>query len=226
MNDAPIAIVAGGGGELGRSVVVKLVSDGYTVVAVDRDKERLDGLPEGVHREVADPSDPTVPAPLVDRVVQELGPPIGLVNTLGTFIPGDALTTTSDEFLTMLNVNLRAALSLTQAVAPHMIELGSGSIVHVSARQGSDATAGMTAYGASKAGLMQLTRGLDVELRPKGIRVNSLAPQIINTETNRQILPKEVLALAVAPEALAEIVAFLLSDAAAPISGAILPAYG
>jgi NAD(P)-dependent dehydrogenase (short-subunit alcohol dehydrogenase family) len=159
-------------------------------------------------------------------VAEKVGPPSVLVNTLGTFIPGDALTTTSGEFLTMLNVNLGAALSLTQAVAPHMIEMSSGSIVHVSARQGIDATAGMVAYGASKAGLMQLTRGLDVELRPKGIRVNSIAPQLINTETNRRLLPAEMLALAVAPEALAEIVSFLISDAAASISGAILPVYG
>jgi NAD(P)-dependent dehydrogenase (short-subunit alcohol dehydrogenase family) len=226
MNEAPIAIVAGGGGELGRSVVVKLVSDGYTVVAVDRDKDRLDGLPAGVLREVVDPSDPMVPVPLVDRLAGKIGPPVALVNTLGTFIPGEALATTPDDFLTMLNVNLRAALSLTQAVAPYMIERGSGSIVHMSARQGVDAMAGMTAYGASKAGLMQLIRGLHVELRPKGIRVNSIAPQLINTETNRRLLSAEMLALAVAPEALAEIVSFLISDAAAPISGAILPAYG
>ncbi len=59
-----------------------------------------------------------------------------------------------------------------------------------------------------------------------GIRVNSIAPQLISTESNRKVLPAEMLAQAVAPEAVAEIIAFLVSDAAAPISGAILPVYG
>jgi NAD(P)-dependent dehydrogenase (short-subunit alcohol dehydrogenase family) len=96
MSDVPIVIVADRAENGTAPWSSKLVSDGYTVVAVDRDKDRLDGLQGGVHREVADSSDPTVPAPLMKSVVKKVGPPIGLVNTLGTFVPGDALTTTSD----------------------------------------------------------------------------------------------------------------------------------
>ncbi len=107
-----------------------------------------------------------------------------------------------------------------------MSRQGSGAILHVSARPGLDPTSGMAAYSASKAALIQLTRALDMELRPLGIRVNSIAPQLISTQRNREELPKEMLAGAVAPEALAEVIAFLVSDAASPISGAILPAYG
>ena len=84
----------------------------------------------------------------------------------------------------------------------------------------------MAAYGASKAALIHLTRILDLELRPMGIRVNSIAPQLIDTERNRKGLPEDMLAGAVAPDVIAGIIAFLVSDAAAPISGAILPAYG
>jgi NAD(P)-dependent dehydrogenase (short-subunit alcohol dehydrogenase family) len=84
----------------------------------------------------------------------------------------------------------------------------------------------MAAYSASKAALVHLTRILDLELRPLGIRVNSVAPQLLDTARARAAFPKEVLAHAVAPEAIAEVVAFLVSEAAAPISGAILPAYG
>ncbi len=84
----------------------------------------------------------------------------------------------------------------------------------------------MAAYGISKAALVHLTRILDIELRPHGIRVNAVAPQLLDTPANRAIFPPEVLAHAVAPEAIAGVIAFLVSDAAAPVSGAILPAYG
>jgi NAD(P)-dependent dehydrogenase (short-subunit alcohol dehydrogenase family) len=136
------------------------------------------------------------------------------------------LTTTPDQLRLMIDVNLGAALWLSQAVAPYMQRTGSGSIVHIAARPGIEPSAGMAAYAASKAALVHLTRILDVELRPLGIRVNSVAPQLLNTQVTRAAFPKEVLAHAVAPEAIAEVVAFLVSEAAAPISGAILPAYG
>jgi NAD(P)-dependent dehydrogenase (short-subunit alcohol dehydrogenase family) len=65
-----------------------------------------------------------------------------------------------------------------------------------------------------------------VELRPRGIRVNAVAPQLLNTAVNRASFPPDMIAHAVAPEVIAGLIAFLVSDAAAPVSGAILPAYG
>jgi NAD(P)-dependent dehydrogenase (short-subunit alcohol dehydrogenase family) len=78
----------------------------------------------------------------------------------------------------------------------------------------------------SKAALVHLTRILDVELRPLGIRVNSVAPQLLDTAWARSNLPQEALAEAVGPDAIAEVVVFLTSEAASPISGAVLPAHG
>ncbi|MEU6657632.1 SDR family oxidoreductase [Streptomyces sp. NPDC046821] len=78
----------------------------------------------------------------------------------------------------------------------------------------------------SKAALSHLVRILDLELRPQGIRVNAVAPQLISTPKNKALLPPEALAHAVSPEAIAELIAFLASDAAAPVSGAVLPACG
>ena len=126
----------------------------------------------------------------------------------------------------MLDVNLGPALWLSQAVAPHMRQQGSGAIVHVTARPGLEPTSGMAAYSVSKAALVHLTRTLDLELRPHGIRVNAVAPQLMDTASNRASFPAELIAHAVAPEAIAEVIAFLVSEAAAPVSGAILPAYG
>jgi NAD(P)-dependent dehydrogenase (short-subunit alcohol dehydrogenase family) len=111
-------------------------------------------------------------------------------------------------------------------VAPHMQQQGSGAIVHMAARPGIEPAGGMAAYSVSKAALVHLTRTLDIELRPQGIRVNAIAPQLIDTPANRASLPAEVIATAVAPDAVAGVIAFLVSDAGAPVSGAILPAYG
>jgi NAD(P)-dependent dehydrogenase (short-subunit alcohol dehydrogenase family) len=96
----------------------------------------------------------------------------------------------------------------------------------VAARPGLEPASDMAAYGVSKAAVIHLTRILDIELRPLGIRVNAVAPQLLDTPKNREIFPAEVMAHAVAPEAIAGVIAFLVSDAAAAVSGAILPAYG
>ncbi len=221
-----VAIVVGAAGELGRATAVKLADGGMTVVAVDRDGTGLEKLPDGMARELADASDPKAAAQMVERVVRDVGPPDALINTIGAFQTGDALTTTPELLQQMIDVNLGPALWLSQAVAPHMQRNGSGAIVHIAARPGIEPSAGMAAYSTSKAALVHLTRILDLELRPLGIRVNSVAPQLLDTAWARASLPKEVLAHAVAPAAIAEVIAFLVSDAAAPISGAIIPAYG
>jgi NAD(P)-dependent dehydrogenase (short-subunit alcohol dehydrogenase family) len=223
---AQLAIVTGAGGELGRATAADLARRGLTVVGVDRTERTLQELPGGIRREVADTSDPAAAAPLVDRLAREIGPPAVLVNTVGAFRQGDALSTTPEALQLMLDVNLGPALWMTQAVAPHMTEQGSGAIVHVAARPAIEPAAGLAAYSVSKAALVHLTRILDVELRPRGIRVNAVAPQLIDTATNRAVFPAELLAHAVAPEAIAAVIGFLVSDAAAPVSGAILPAYG
>ena len=223
---ANVAIVVGAAGELGGATAVMLADRGMTVVAVDRNGSGLDGLPTNIAREMFDATDPTAAGPMIERIVHDVGPPDVLVNTIGGFQAADALTTTPDLLRRMIDVNLGAALWLSQAVTPHMQRNGSGAIVHIAARPGIEPSAGMAAYSASKAALVHLTRILDVELRPLGIRVNAIAPQLLDTATTRAAFPKEVLAHAVAPEAIAELVSFLVNEAAAPVSGAILPAYG
>ena len=223
---AKVAIVAGAGGGLGHATAVTLAAGGLTVVAVDRNVRGLRDLPDSIRAEVADSTDPAAVTRLIDRIASEVGPPDVLVNTIGAFRPGDAVSTTPDMLRLMIDVNLGPALWLSQAVAPHMQRQGSGAIVHVTARPGIEPAGGMAAYSAGKAALVQLTRVLDIELRPHGIRVNAVAPQLLDTPANRGIFPDEVMAQAVAPEAIAGVIAFLVSDAAAPVSGAILPAYG
>jgi NAD(P)-dependent dehydrogenase (short-subunit alcohol dehydrogenase family) len=221
-----VAIVAGAAGELGRATAKTLAADGFTVVGVDRDEKGLAELADGIRREAGDPTDPVAARSLVDRIAAEVGPPAVLVNTVGAYHLGDALTATPDDLRLMIDVNVGAALWLTQAAAAHMRDRGSGAVVHVSARPGLEPTAGMATYGVSKAALAHLVHVLDLELRPLGIRVNGVAPMLIDTAGNRPFLTPEQLAHAVAPEAIAGVIAFLASDAAAPVSGALVPAYG
>jgi NAD(P)-dependent dehydrogenase (short-subunit alcohol dehydrogenase family) len=219
-------MVVGAGSGLGHATAVRLADAGLNVVAVDRDKDGLGRLPGDIRQEVADATDPAVAKPLVQRIVDDVGSPDILVNTIGAFEVGDALSATPDSLNLMVGVNLGPALWLTQAVTPHMAERGSGSIVHITARPGLEPTAGFGTYSAVKAALAQLVRVLDLELRPQGIRVNAVAPQLIATEKNKATLPPELMEHAVAPAAIAEVIAFLVSDAAEVISGAIVPTYG
>jgi NAD(P)-dependent dehydrogenase (short-subunit alcohol dehydrogenase family) len=221
-----IAIVAGAGSGLGQATALRLHHDGVTVVAVDRSEAGLKELPDGIRTEVADATDPTVSRLLVDRVVTTVGPPDILVNTIGAYELGEALTVTPEALRRMLDVNLGPALWLSQAVVPHMQNRGSGAIVHVAARQGVEPAAGVAAYGVSKAALVHLVRTLDVELRGHGIRVNVVLPQVMATAKNKALFPPEALEGAVEPDAVAEVIAFLVSDAAAPTSGAVVPVYG
>jgi NAD(P)-dependent dehydrogenase (short-subunit alcohol dehydrogenase family) len=221
-----VAIVAGAGGELGRATAGKLAAAGFTTVGVDRNEEALKELPDGIRREAADPADPAAARAVVDRIAAGVGPPEVLVNTIGMFHPGEALTATPEDLRLMIDVNVGAALWLTQAVAPYLRDRGSGSIVHVAARPGLEPAAGMATAAVSKAALVHLTRVLDLELRPLGIRVNAVAPALIVNAKNRPYLTPDLLAHATAPGAVADIIVYLVSDAAAPVSGAVVPAYG
>jgi NAD(P)-dependent dehydrogenase (short-subunit alcohol dehydrogenase family) len=85
---AKVAIVAGAGGALGQATAVALSAGGLAVVAVDRNERGLGDLPDDIHREVADATDPAVATRLVDRIAGQAGPPDVLVNTIGAFRPG------------------------------------------------------------------------------------------------------------------------------------------
>jgi NAD(P)-dependent dehydrogenase (short-subunit alcohol dehydrogenase family) len=118
---AKTAIVAAAGGALGHATAVTLAAGGLTVVAVDRNERGLRELPDSVRAEVADTTDPAAAKSLVDRIASEVGPPDVLVNTIGAFRPGDALTATPETLQLMIDVNLGPALWLSQAVAPEAI---------------------------------------------------------------------------------------------------------
>jgi len=191
------AIVVGAGGELGRAAAEALAGTGYMVIGIDRNEQGLKELSDGIRREVADATDPAAAKTLIDRIAAQAGPPEVLVNTIGTFRLGEAVAVTPEDLKVLMDVNLGTALWLSQAVEPYMRQRGKGSIVHVSARPATDPTAGIAAYSLSKAALSHLIRILDLELRPHGIRVNAVAPQLIDTAANRATFPADLLTHAV-----------------------------
>jgi 3-oxoacyl-[acyl-carrier protein] reductase len=85
-----VAVVVGAGGDLGLATALLLADAGFSVTAVDRTEKALDGLPDGIRREVGDATDPAVARNVIDRIATESGPPEVLVNTLGVFRPGEA----------------------------------------------------------------------------------------------------------------------------------------
>ena len=224
---AHVAIVAGAGGALGHATAVTLAASGLTVVAVDRNEHALSDLPDGVRREVADTTDPAAAKELIDRIAGEVGPPGVLVNTIGTFRLGDALTTTPEMLRLMIDVNLGPALWLSQAVAPHMQQQGSGAIVHVAARPGIEPVrrhGGIQREQGRSCPLDTHSRYRVPPARDPGERGRAATARhprkpghvpggaSWRTRSRRRRSPS--------------VIAFLVSDAAAPVSGAILPAYG
>jgi NAD(P)-dependent dehydrogenase (short-subunit alcohol dehydrogenase family) len=224
MPGPPVIVVTGAGGGLGRAVLAALRTAGATVIAVDRAPEVLDGLDPAVHRQIANVTDPDSVAELFAAIDAEFGPPDVVVHGVGAFRPGDLVESDPEDLRAMLDINLSAAWLVSQHAGTRMQAAGRGAIIHIGARNGIDASAGAAAYAISKAALLQLVRVLDAEL--SAVRVNAVVPALIDTPANRAALPAATMAHAVAPEAIATVIAFLASPSAAPINGAIIPVYG
>jgi NADP-dependent 3-hydroxy acid dehydrogenase YdfG len=113
-----MAIVVGAGGGLGQATAKILAGSGYTVVGVDRNEQGLKELPDGIRRQAGDATDPAAAKSLIDQIAAVAGPPEVLVNTIGTFRLGDAVTATPEDLKVLMDVNLGTALWLSQAVEP------------------------------------------------------------------------------------------------------------
>ena len=150
----------------------------------------------------------------------------GVVNVAGGFawepIEGGALETW-DRLYTM---NVRTAVASCRAALPHLLARGAGRIVNVGALAAQKAGMGMAAYAASKSGVARLTESLAEELKDRGVTVNAVLPSIIDTPANRADMPDADASRWVAPDKLAAVIAFLLSDDASAVTGACVPVSG
>lgn len=229
-----VVMVTGAAGNLGGAVVRAFETSGGRLVLVDRSADRLrESFPDLADSPLhflancADLTDPQIVGAVVAETVERFGRIDALINTAGGYRAGTPLHETSLETWDfMLNLNARSIFIACQAVIPHMLRQGSGKIVSVSARAGLSGGAGMSAYTVSKSAVIRLTESMAAELKDAGINVNCVLPGTIDTPANRQASPNADYDRWVKPEALADVICFLASDAARAIHGAAVPVYG
>jgi len=225
-----IALVTGGAGGMGLAIVERLARDGFSVVMVDREEalaqretQRLQGLGLDVACRVLDLTNEDA----VRGLIQSLPPVSALVNNAGIFDERKFLEVTNADFRRAYEVNLIAVATLTQETAKTMRE--GGRIVNIASRAYLGAK-NHPHYVASKAALVGYTRASAMELAPRGILVNAIAPGLIDTPILRALTPERLaqqLALqptgkAGRPEDIAQAVSFLVSAQTSFITGQVL----
>jgi NAD(P)-dependent dehydrogenase (short-subunit alcohol dehydrogenase family) len=229
-----VVMVGGASGNLGQAVARAFYAAGANLVLLDRAPDRLqDMFPELVgSREhlllgSVDATDAGSVEQAVGAAVAHFGRIDVLANTVGGYRAGTAVHETPLETWDfMLNLNARTAFIVSRAVVPHMLERGSGKIVHVAARAALQGGGKAAAYSVSKSGVVRLVESLSAELRQQGINVNCVLPGTIDTPQNRKTMPNADHGRWVPPEALADVILFLASDAARAVTGAAVPVYG
>jgi NAD(P)-dependent dehydrogenase (short-subunit alcohol dehydrogenase family) len=179
-------VVTGAASGIGRAAAQRFLAMQCEVIAVDRDEAGLASLAAAHPGVIARPAD-LLDAPQVREALALSPGAVGyidaLVNCVGitgkTNVPAAAVDLT--DFERVVAINMRTALVLSQAVLPGMVAQGFGRILHVASIAGKEGNAGMTAYSASKAGLIGLVKSMAKDYATSGVTVNALAPAVIRT---------------------------------------------
>ena len=233
--DGKAALVTGAGSGIGRAVALRLAREGATVLAVDVDGARLDETQQAaggaLTLRAADLADPDACAAVVADCVGALGRLDVLGNVAGIYFAGHATDLTVEQYRRVMSVNLDACVFLAQAALPHLLETG-GNIVNIASNAGLQGIPYSLAYAVSKGGVVQLTRALAVEYLKTPLRVNAIAPAGTNTNLSAAVrfpagidpdLARRMAGLRgmAEPDEVASLFAFLASDEARSITGAI-----
>lgn len=237
-----VALITGSSRGIGRAEAIKLARDGYAVCVncverEDKAQELVDMLRSNGCEAMwykADVSDSTAVKQMVAAIEEKLGAVTLLVNNAGIAKQCLFQDMTEDYWRHIFDVNLNGAFNTIQAVLPHMLHEHSGCIINTSSIWGQHGASCEVAYSATKHAIIGLTRSLAQELAPTNIRVNCVAPGVIDTDMV-QVLGEETLAALAEdtpagrlgrPEDIAAVVSFLASDAASFITGQVITSDG
>jgi NAD(P)-dependent dehydrogenase (short-subunit alcohol dehydrogenase family) len=230
-----VCIVTGGAQGIGQACAQRLAREGARIVLADVDDTKGQALAQEleasyVHCDVGDKRQVDA---LMAHTISTHGRVDVLVNNAGIFKAADFLDVSEADFDTVLRVNLRGSFLVGQAVAREMARTGGGSIVNMSSVNGVLAIPNIASYNVSKGGINQLTRVMALSLAEHGIRVNAVAPGTIATElaakavltsdaAKAKIMSRTPMKRLGEPHEIADVVAFLASDAASYMTGEIV----
>lgn len=219
-------LITGAAGGLGRAVVKEFADQGADVWAVLAPGEP-DPFQGAVRTLQADLTEPAGAETAVRSVLGAAGSLDALVHLVGGFAGGEPAASTSDEtWRRMFALNLDAAFYAIRAALAPMLEARSGRILAIGTRTALEPAANLCAYNASKAALVSLIRTVALEVKDSGVTANIVLPSVIDTPANRAANPGADHSRWVKPESIASLLAFLASDAASAINGAVIPIYG
>jgi NAD(P)-dependent dehydrogenase (short-subunit alcohol dehydrogenase family) len=223
--EGKIIVVTGASGALGKVVVASALAKGGRVAGIDHAASTVKATAERIEFGGVDLTDATQARKAIDAAASHFGKLDALVNIAGGFAFETTIEGDPKTWQRMYALNVLTALNASRAAIPHLDTSGAGRIVNVGAMGALQAGAGMGAYAASKAGVHRLTEALAAEWKGK-ITVNAVLPSTIDTSANRASMPDADFAKWVRPEELAEVILFLISDAASAVTGALLPVNG
>lgn len=227
------ALITGGTGGLGVSVLEEFLSQGAKVVTTYIDQHQLK-YAEQVKEKYgaslsfakADITKTGQTEKLINKTVKKLGRLDILVNIVGGFAMAGIMETDDETWERMFNMNLRSVFLMTRAAVPQMKKQKYGRIINIGARPALHGAANMSAYGASKAGVLNLTQSVAAEMKDAGINVNAIIPGTMDTPHNRKEMPKADFSKWVKPIEIAGVISFLCSEEGDSISGAVVPVLG
>lgn len=222
-----VLVVTGADGALGQAVAATLSGYGATLALLSHAASSKAKPPAGARQYGGiDLSVETAAHSAMDRIVQDAGRLDGLINVAGGFRFEKLNEGTIESWDAMYKLNLRTAVLSCQAALPHLLRSAAGRIVNVGAMGAQKAAAGMGPYAASKAGVARLTEALADELKDRGITVNAILPSTLDTPKNRLDMPQADFKRWVRLSEAAEVIAFLVSDQASAVTGALIPVAG
>jgi NAD(P)-dependent dehydrogenase (short-subunit alcohol dehydrogenase family) len=219
-------LLTGASGGLGRSVARRLADESWRVVAPMRTPPSA--AESGMLTVAADLTEETDVARAVALATAASSAPLrAVVNLVGGFAQGGRVHETPvADFEAQLRLNLRPTYLVTAAALPHLVAAGGGSVVCVGSKAALRPFPGAAGYVTAKMAVLALVDALAVEYRRDGVRVNAILPGTIDTPANRAAQPGADTSAWVAPEQIAELIAYLCSDASAATSGAHIPVAG